>query len=79
MPAITIRNVPQDVRNRLAARAAASGRSLQEYLLAEFTSMSVRPSMKDVVAGMRARVTGSGTNIGAEEIVEIIRRDRDVR
>ena len=33
---ITIRNVPDDVRNRLAARAAGSGRSLQEYLKAYF-------------------------------------------
>lgn len=79
MPAITIRNVPQDVRTRLATRAAASGQSLQEYLLAELTSMSGRPAMTDVLAGLRARVSGSGTNIGAEEIVEIIRRDRDDR
>jgi antitoxin FitA len=30
--AITIRNVPEEVRDELAARAARSGRSLQEYL-----------------------------------------------
>ncbi|WP_396654373.1 FitA-like ribbon-helix-helix domain-containing protein, partial [Microbacterium sp.] len=32
--AITVRNVPDDVRDELASRAARSGRSLQEYLSA---------------------------------------------
>ena len=79
MPAITIRNVPQDVRNRLAARAAASGQSLQEYLLGELTSMSGRPTMKDVLASIRARkAVSGGTSLGAEGIVELVGRDRDV-
>jgi plasmid stability protein len=29
---VTIRNVPDETRNELAARAALTGRSLQEYL-----------------------------------------------
>ena len=33
MTAITIRNVPEHVRDQLAARAARRGMSLQEYLL----------------------------------------------
>jgi plasmid stability protein len=32
MVAITIRDIPDDVRDELAARAARSGKSLQEYL-----------------------------------------------
>ena len=32
---ITIRDVPDDARDELAARAALSGRSLQEYLRAQ--------------------------------------------
>ena len=35
MPSITIRNVPDETHEELAARAAASGKSLQEYLRAE--------------------------------------------
>jgi len=34
-PSITIRDVPDAARHELAARAAASGRSLQQYLRGE--------------------------------------------
>ena len=32
MTSITIRDVPEETRDELAARAALAGRSLQEYL-----------------------------------------------
>ena len=43
--AITIRNVPHEVRDELAARAARSGRSLQEYLLRQLTDLASRPAV----------------------------------
>ena len=71
---ITIRNVPDDVRNRLAARAAGSGRSLQEYLLAELTSAAAGLTVDDIVNQVRP-LTATST-IGAADIVRDIHADR---
>ncbi|WP_308465664.1 FitA-like ribbon-helix-helix domain-containing protein [Rathayibacter soli] len=51
---ISIRAVPDDVRDELAARAARSGRSLQEYLSAELAALAARPSASEAI--MRARM-----------------------
>jgi len=42
---ITIRDVPEKVRDELAARAALQGKSMQEYLHAELRRMVARPSI----------------------------------
>lgn len=52
---ITIRAVPDHVRDELAARAARSGRSLQEYLSAELIALASRPSAVEAIAQARAR------------------------
>src|SRR5262249_15594022 len=41
--AITIRDVPDETRDELAARAASSGRSLQEYLRSQLIELARRP------------------------------------
>lgn len=43
MPSITIRDVPQEARDELAARAARSGRSLQEYLRVQLIELASSP------------------------------------
>lgn len=50
---ITVRNVPDEVRDELAARAAKSGRSLQEYLSAELVHLASMPSALEAVAQAR--------------------------
>ncbi|WP_353807679.1 FitA-like ribbon-helix-helix domain-containing protein [Agromyces sp. SYSU T00194] len=50
---ITIRAVPNDVLDELAARARRSGRSLQEYLRAELARLAAGPSVKDALATIR--------------------------
>lgn len=75
--AITIRNVPNEVRDELAARAARSGRSLQEYLALQLTQMASRPSAEDVIARARTRVAASGRVLGAG--VVLAHRDADRR
>lgn len=77
MTAITIRDVPQGVRDELAARAARSGRSLQEYLRGMLIDQASRPTVDDVLARARARVAAAGTHLTAEEILEA--RDADRR
>jgi len=63
MVAVTIRDVPDDVRDELAARAAHSGQSLQEYLRAILVTVASRPTVDDVLARARARVTATGVRL----------------
>ena len=66
---ITVRNVPDETRNELAARAARSGRSMQEYLRAQLIEMAGRPDIQTWLAQVRERVEKSGTRLSAEEIL----------
>lgn len=77
MVALTIRNVPDEVRDELAARAARSGRSLQEYLAAALTELASRPAVEDVLARARDRVTQTGSRVSVEDILSA--RDVDRR
>lgn len=77
MAAITVRNVPDEVRDELAARAARSGRSLQEYLLSQLVEMASQPSMDEVIARARARVRATGTQLSVADILAA--RDADRR
>jgi hypothetical protein len=77
MPAITIRNVPDDVRDKLAARAARSGRSLQEYLLAELIELTRIPPPEDLFDQVRARKRRTGTRLTAEQILAYRDADRE--
>ena len=67
--AITIRNVPDEVRDELAARAARSGRSLQEYLAAQLVELASRPDVQDAIAAARRRARASGRILRPEDIV----------
>lgn len=74
---VTIRNVPVDVRNVLAARAAQEGRSLQEYLRRAAIEMAARPTVAEVVERARLRAEASQTSIGTGDILAA--RDADRR
>lgn len=74
--AITIRDVPDDVRDELASRAAGSGRSLQEYLRALLTDVASRPSPEDVLARARRRVHATGTRVDGAAILAALRAER---
>jgi antitoxin FitA len=75
--AVTIRQVPDEVRDELAARAARAGKSLQEYLLGMLVDTAARPPVDDVIARARARVTATGVKVTAESILAA--RDADRR
>lgn len=75
--AITVRDVPDQVRDELAARAARAGMSLQEYLRGMFLDAVARPPVEDVIARARARVTATGSRLDAESILAA--RDADRR
>jgi antitoxin FitA len=75
--ALTIRNVPDEIRDELAARAARSGRSLQEYLLGQLAELASRPSVEDAIARARARVRATGSRLDPDQILAA--RDADRR
>ncbi len=52
---VTVRDVPDEVRDELAARAARSGRSLQEYLKGQLIDLASRPLAADVLVEIRHR------------------------
>lgn len=74
---MTIRHVPEDIRNELAARAARSGRSLQEFMLAEIIRLASRPSVDDLLTEVRERKRQAGRRLTREEI--LADRDADRR
>lgn len=75
--AITIRDVPESVRAEHAARAARSGKSLQEYLRGLLIETAGRPAAEDVIARARARVETTGARVNAATILAA--RDADRR
>ncbi len=74
--AITVRDVPDEVRDELAARAARAGKSLQEYLRGMLLEAATRPSAADVLARARARVDTTGVSIDTESILAARAADR---
>jgi plasmid stability protein len=75
MPAITVRDVPDATRDELAARAARSGRSLQEYLRAELIELARRPDPGALLARVRERKERTGSQLERNRIVA--HRDAD--
>lgn len=74
---VTIRDVPDETRDELAARAARAGQSLQEYLRAQLTALAARPSPDALWARVEARVRTTGSRLPADAVLEA--RDADRR
>ena len=72
VPSIQVKDVPADVHATLRRRAAAAGKSLQEYLLARLVDDASTPTVDEMLdrAGGRAELADS---------VQAVRRDRDGR
>lgn len=71
---ITIRDVPEGVRDELAARAARARLSMQEYLRAELERLAARPSVEAWLEQVRARKHAGVTRVTRAAIL----RQRDV-
>jgi antitoxin FitA len=74
---ITIRDVPEKVRDELAARAALQGRSMQEYLRAELERLASRPSVDAWLQQVRRRKRAAQTRVASDQILK--NRDADKR
>jgi len=74
---ITIRNVPNETRDELAARAARAGQSLQEYLRGQLIELASKSDPQVLMARVRERTSRVGTAVPAEAILG--HRDADRR
>jgi len=73
---MTIRDVPDETRDELAARAAQAGQSLQEYVRAQLTALAQRPTPEQLWARVQARVQATGTQLPADAILDARDADR---
>lgn len=77
MGSITVRDVPDETRDELAARAAGSGRSLQEFLRAELIELARRPDPQVLMAHVRERKLRTDSRLARDRIIR--HRDADRR
>jgi hypothetical protein len=73
---VTIRDIPDDVRDELAARAALAGRSLQEHLRAELIELAQRPSAAVLMERIRARKESTRSTLSAAAIERHLDQER---
>ena len=52
---VQIRNVPDALHRKLKARAAESGKTLSDYLLAEIGRVAARPTREEMLARLHSR------------------------
>jgi hypothetical protein len=74
---ITIRDVPDRTAAELAARAALTGRSLQEYIRAQLIELARRPDPEAVLARIRERKSRTESRLSRQRILS--HRDADRR
>jgi plasmid stability protein len=71
---VQIRDVPDDARRALKARAAARGESFNEFLRKLLIEEAARPTVREVLERARSRSERSDVSS-----VDVIRADRDGR
>lgn len=72
---LQVRNVPDDIRRALKARAAASGKSLNSYVLSVLERDVARPTVRDVLA--RAAGRAEHASASALDAIDTERGDRE--
>lgn len=73
---VTIRGVPEEVRDELAVRAALQRQSMQEFLLGELERIASRPSVSAWLQDVRARKAATGTRVTSSAILAARDADR---
>jgi hypothetical protein len=69
---ITIRDVPDEVVDELAARARRSGRSMQEYLKGQLVDISLQPDPAQFWRDVGQRKAMTGSTLSTEFILETL-------
>ena len=73
---ITIRGVPESVRDELASRAALQRQSMQEFLRGELERIASRPSVDEWVREVRERKVAYRTRVPSSAILAARDADR---
>ena len=74
---ITIRDVPEGVRDELASRAVRERKSMQEYLKEQLERLAARPSLDAWLDRVRDRKRAAHGRVSGRQIVKA--RDADRR
>lgn len=69
---VQVRNVPEDLHRKLKVRAAESGKTLSDYLLAELEGLAEKPTLAELAERISER---ERTEIG-DSAAELIRELR---
>jgi antitoxin FitA len=73
---INIRDVPERVRDELAARAALQGKSMQEFLRSELERLAARPSVDAWLQQVRKRKRATQARVSSKQILDHKNIDR---
>jgi plasmid stability protein len=76
MPAITIRDVPDETLKTLKVRAARAGKSLQAYALDLLASEATKPCLAEMAARLERETR---TELSTTDILEVIEDGRERR
>lgn len=74
--AVQVRNVPTEVADVFRRRAAAEGKSLQEYLLELLVAQAGKPTRKEILDGAARRATA---RVDPQEVADAVRAERAER
>jgi hypothetical protein len=79
MVSIQIKHVPPETHAVLSRRAAEAHQSLQEYLLAMLIADADQPTLAEFFDEIEEEFaqTGGGSKASLQEIVDMIREDRE--
>ncbi len=72
---LQVRDVPDEARRRLKARAAARGESLNAYMLELIARETERPTVAEVLE--RASRRAENANTSSVEVMDAARAERD--
>ncbi len=73
---ITIEDVPEDVHDALAVRAARQRQSMQAFLREELERIASRPSVEEWLHRVRERKKATGTRVQPSSILNARDADR---
>ncbi|SEP19205.1 FitA-like ribbon-helix-helix domain-containing protein [Trujillonella endophytica] len=73
---LTIRDLPEATMSELSARAARSGRAVEEYVRAQLIELAARSGATELWDRIEQRVRVTGGNLPADDILRFRDADR---
>ncbi|MDP6810375.1 MAG: hypothetical protein QF921_16055 [Pseudomonadales bacterium] len=73
---ITIRDIPEEVRDKLAGQAAGEGKSMQEYLRGELMRLAQKPTIDVWLQEVIERKAAQKTDVPVKKILRAREADR---